>query len=467
MKQPFLIGFFLLFTFFSLRAQDNTALSLDEAVNYALQNSLSVKNSRIQLADAEAQVKERLASGLPKLNASVDYNYYLDIPTSILPPFFPETETVFAQNNDPTGNPVPIQITKLDNQGNPVFGEPQEIQFGLRHNATAGIQLQSLLFDWTYFTGVRAAREFREYTAKTVTVTERDVRNQVIDAYLPALIVQENIAILDSNLVNLNKLKFETEESYKAGFVEQLDVDRLVLSIANLEVQREALVRQSETVKNALKLALNMNAEADIELTDNINVLLNEPNEEDLTGTINIDARPELAVIDRGLALADLNIEVNKAGYYPSFSGFFSYQQQFQGNKLNDGNWFPISLVGIQANIPIYSGGLRKAKVERAKLTKETNVLQKEQFVRGVTLEVQTARINYISAKDRVANQQDNLDLANRIFDTTKIKYREGVGSSLEVTSAEQQLYQTQQAYTTALYDLLVAKFALQRALGK
>jgi outer membrane protein len=467
MKQNILLSFVLLFICFTAKSQENTRLSLDEAVNYALQNSLSVQNANLESLDADQQIKERLSIGLPKLSASLGYNYYLDIPTSILPPFFPESDIAFAQNSNVAGQPIPIQVTRLDANGEPVFGAAQEIQFGLKHNATAGINLESLLFDWTYLTGVRAAREFKNYKKEELKVVERSVRNQVIDAYLPSLILRENISILDSNLMNLKRLKFETNESYKAGFVEQLDVDRLTLSIANLEVSREAIIRQQETVENSLKLAMNMSPESDITLTDNIDNLLSEISAEDLTGAIDMSKRPELGVIDKGIELADLNIEVNKAGYYPSLSGFFNYQQQYQGNTLADGNWFPVSLIGLQANIPIYSGGFRKTQVERAKILKETNMLQKKQFENGTTMEIQTARINYLSAKDRLANQQENVDLAKRIYNTTKIKYKEGVGSSIEITSAEQQLYQTQQSYTTALYDLLVAKFALEKAIGK
>ncbi len=467
MRQNILLSFVLLFTCFTANAQENTRLSLDEAVNYALQNSLSVQNSRLEALDADQQVKERLSAGLPKLSASLGYNYYIDIPTSILPPFFPETDLAFAQNANTAGQPIPIQVTRLDANGAPVFGDAQEIQFGLKHNATAGIALQSLLFDWTYLTAVRAAREFKNYKEEEMKVVERTVRNQVIDAYLPSLILRENISILDSNLMNLKRLKFETNESYKAGFVEQLDVDRLTLSISNLEVSREAITRQQETVENALKLAMNMAPDADITLTDNIDDLLSEISAEDLTGAIDLNNRPEIGVINKGLELAELNVEVSKAGYYPSLSGSFNYQQQYQGDKLTDGNWFPISLIGLQANIPIYSGGFRKTQVERAKILKETNLLQKKQFENGTTMEIQTARINYFSAKDRLANQQENVDLAKRIYETTKIKYKEGVGSSIEITSAEQQLYQTQQSYTTALYDLLVAKFALEKAIGK
>lgn len=466
MKRKILLGFFLLI-FWNFAQAQTTPLSLQEAINYALDNSLSVQKARLDLADAEKQINERRALGMPKLNGSLGYNYYIDIPTSILPPFFPKTNLAFAQNVDPTGNPIPVQVTQLDANGQPVFGDPQEVQFGLKHNATAGLQLQSLLFDWTYFTALKAAREFKSYTEKNYKVTEREVRNNVIDAYLPTLILNENIAILDSNLVNLKRLKFETEESYKAGFVEQLDVDRLKLSIANLEVQKEALLRQKETVENALKFAINMDSATDIILTDDIDALLSDPMAEDLTGDINIEARPELAVINKGLELNDLNIEAKKAAYYPSISGFLNYQQQYQGDKLSGGNWFPTTIVGLQANIPIYGGGQRKAEMQRAKIQKEVSLIQKKQFEQGVSLEIRTVRINYLSAKDRVDNQKDNLELAERIYNTTIIKYREGVGSSLEVSTAEQQLYSTQQIYTTALYDLLVAKYSLQKALGK
>ena len=466
MKRILLFGFAYLLTCFSLTAQTDGALSLQEAVDYALQNSLEVQQAKIELADAEQAIQERLSSGIPKISGTLDYNYFLQIPTSILPPFFPETETAFAANNLPGGNPIPIQVTKLDADGNPVFGEAQEIQFGLKHNATAGVQLSSLIFDWTYLTAVKAAREFKNFKNLEFKVTEREVRNRVTDAYLPALILRENVAILDSNLMNLNRLRFETNESYKAGFVEQLDVDRLTLSISNLEVQREALLRQYETVENGLKLAMNLAPDAEIIIADNIEDLLSDPAADVLAGEINLQSRPEIDQLEKALELADLNIDIQKAGYYPSVSGFISYQQQYQGDKLTEGNWFPTSVIGLSANIPIYSGGLRKTLVQRARLEKEKNVLLKTQFERGVTMEIQTARINYQSAKDRVANQEDNVELAERIYDTTKIKYKEGVGSSIELTTAEQQLYQTQQNYTNALYDLLQAKFALERAVG-
>jgi outer membrane protein len=80
---------------------------------------------------------------------------------------------------------------------------------------------------------------------------------------------------------------------------------------------------------------------------------------------------------------------------------------------------------------------------------------------------VMNARIAYTTAQKRLESQQKNLALAERIYNTTQTKYKNGVGSSLETSTAEQQLYQSQFNVRSAQYDLIVAQKALQTALGK
>ena len=102
-----------------------------------------------------------------------------------------------------------------------------------------------------------------------------------------------------------------------------------------------------------------------------------------------------------------------------------------------------------------------------AQIDKNKISLQIKQFETGVALELSNARIAYGNAKQRLENQKKNLALAEKILNTTKIKYREGIGSSMEITTAEQELYRTQANYMNALYDLAVAKTDLDKALGK
>jgi outer membrane protein TolC len=124
-------------------------------------------------------------------------------------------------------------------------------------------------------------------------------------------------------------------------------------------------------------------------------------------------------------------------------------------------------VAGVSVSIPIWDGGGSKAKKERAIITAQTVDIQKQMLENALTLELDAARKQYLNAQERVANQEKNLALAQRIYDTTQTKYKAGVGSSFEITQAESGLYSAQQGLMQARYDLLTAKVAIKKSLGQ
>jgi outer membrane protein TolC len=88
-------------------------------------------------------------------------------------------------------------------------------------------------------------------------------------------------------------------------------------------------------------------------------------------------------------------------------------------------------------------------------------------LVKAFDLEIQTARNQYKSAKQNLNDQQHNLDLAQRIHDTSQTKFKAGVGSSFEVTQAQSGLYQAQGELLNVRYEYLASIVALKKALGK
>ncbi len=422
-------------------AQDVQSFTLDEAVNYALENNLSIKNSRINISDAGEQIIERRSIGLPQLSAGANYQYFVQLPNSLVP----------AQFFDPAAPE----------------GDFAEIQFGTRNNLTVSAELSMLLFDASYLTGLKAAKAYRQYAQYELIQQQYEVKNQVIEAYLPALILVESKKTLEKNISNLEKLYNETQALYREGFVEQLDVDRLELSLANLRTEVENIDRQRELILNVLKFQMGFPLEDDITVADDIDALFTPASQDALTAPISYLKRPEYQVLEMGRQLNELNIQFNKSGYLPNLAAFGSYQQSAQGNNLFDNPfWIPTAVVGLQLNVPIFDGFEKRAKINRAKLELDILNNQQRELERGISLEVANARTSYLSALERFQSQERNLALANRIYETTKIKYREGVGSSLEITQAEQSLYETQQNQVQARYDLLVAKMALDKALG-
>lgn len=430
-------------------AQDNPTFTLEDAVNYAIEHNLEMKNAQYNIEDAEQQIIEQKAAGLPSLNGAVNFQHYFQVPNVVLPKQFED-------------------IIRIGNGGVLPEGFSNQAQFALRNNFNLGLDLNTMIFDGSYFTALKAAKAFKDYVAQQLLSTERDVKNKVIEAYLPSLIINESLIILDKNIKNVEDLHKATYATYKAGFVEQLDVDRLELSLANLKVEKENLIRSRELAINYLKFTMAYPTDEELILSDDLEQLLEEAKDEELVGNINFYNRPEYRVAELGIRLNELNIDINKSAYLPSVNGFASYQYGYQGNSLfgDDGFWVPTSLAGIKLNVPIFDGFGRKAKVERANVALTIARNQVNDLKRGITLEVENARVEYLTMKQRVESQKKNLALAEKIYNTTQIKYTEGVGSSIELTQSEQSLYQSQENYIQARYQLLLAKRKLDRALG-
>ncbi len=427
----------LLFTLsWPLLGQEAKRMSLQEAINYAWSNSTQIENALISIEDAEAQIVEQRAFGLPQLSAGANYQRYLEIPQQPLPPEFQ------------------------------VPGGPTSVSFFNENNFSASLNLDALLFDGSFLSGLKAARLYEGYTEQDFLVQKREIRNRVIDVFLPVMLINKQLELIENDIQTIEDLLFETEQLYKEGFVEQLDIDRQRLSLENLKVDRQNLLNEKQTAIAQLKFVIDFPTDQALEIAETLDDISPYVDEELLTGAIVYNNRPELELADRGLKLNDVQIELNKRLYWPTLRLNGAYQQQYQGNDGESGFWAPNSFLGANLQVPIFNGLETKAKIERAELAREISLNQKNDLERQIDLEIRTARTRYESALATLQSQENNLKLAERIFNTAQIKYREGVGSSVERTQAEQSLYDTQRGYTQALYNLLRARFDLELAYG-
>lgn len=413
-------------------------MSLPDCIQYAYDNSPEVKIAQLQIADADWQIRENTRTGYPQISASIGYQYFIQrpgIPASAL--------------------------------GFPGAGD-EKVAFNAYHSLSPGISWNQLLFSNSYLVGLKAARYYRALVQEQMATAKRALRNNVTHAFLPALLISENLAILDKNIGNLEKLLSETRATNQAGFAEQLDVDRLELSLSTLRAERDNLARQREVVVNALKFAMGMPVKQDIALTGNVQQLLTEYASADPNAEVNFSNRPEYTQLLKGRDLSAIQIELNSKTWMPTVAAFVQYQPGFQGGFGNDTKWFfiPTAIAGVSVNIPIWDGGTTRARRERAIIGVQTIDQQKQLLENAITLEVENARRQYLNATERVKSQEKNLDLAQRIYNTTQTKYKAGLGSSFELVSAEQQLYAAQQSLMQAQYDLLSARVAIKKALG-
>lgn len=410
-------------------------MSLEDCIQYAHANHPEMALAQLEIRDADWQIKENTATALPHFNAGANYTYYLQQPA------------------------IPAEA----------FGFPADpgtkLTFALKNSLTGTVGVNQLLFSRSYLVGVRAAREYRSYVDLNLEAAKARLRNSVRDAYLPALLVDENIDIIDKNIQVQQKLHDETQQVFYAGFAEQLDVDRLQYILSTLIIQRDNLVRQREILIDVLQFAMDMPVEEEINLSDDLSELLDEYTSLDPDQKLDYMQRADYVALLKVRELNEFQVELFRKTWLPTLSGFAEYRPGYQGNdKLF---WIPSAVVGLQMNIPIYDGGLAKAKRERAMVAALKVDVQKETMEHAFDLEIETARKQYANARTRLENEQRNLDLAQKIYDTSQTKFSAGVGSSVEVTQAQAGLYQSQSMFIQARYDLLQAYVALKKALGQ
>ncbi|HQW71394.1 MAG: TolC family protein [Saprospiraceae bacterium] len=423
---------------FAANAQQN--FSVEEAVQYAIRNHSSTKKDVIKIADAEAQMKAIKATGLPQLNGSAEYQYFIEVPAMPLPKEF-----------DPTG-------------------EGGTIAFQKRNNLNLGLNASMLAFDGSYLVALKAAKLYREYVRSQTEITPITIRKNVTDSYYTVLIAEKNKAQLEKNINIIQTLRKEVGEIYKAGLNEKLDVDRIDLSISNLQSTINVLSRNIEILKNVLKFQMQLPMDQQITLTDNFDVIYNEAQTEQSKSVeqLNIQNRPEYRSIGKGIELAKLDIDRFKKGYLPSLSVFGSFGRGFQSDNIfkSGGLWIPTSLVGIKLAVPIYDGGAKKANIQRAQIVVETNIIDRNDFERATNLEVINAQQSYLNALETVKDKQKSLDLAQEIFRVSQVKYKEGIGASFETQQAEAELYSAQAGLIQAQSEVITSKFAIEKALG-
>jgi outer membrane protein TolC len=427
--------FILLSLTFVMNLSAQKVMSLSDAIDYALANHPEVRIAKLNVKDAEWQIRENKSVALPHLSLGVNYNYFIEHPA------------------------IPAELFGFG-------GEPgQKLTFALRNNLSGKAQVTQLLFDNDYFVGLKAVKLYREYVDLQLNSVKEKVRNNVRDAYMPALLLTKSVEILDKNIENQQKLFNDTKAVYKAGFAEQLDVDRLEFILFELRTEHDNLLRQKETVIDLLKFAMNIPVKEEITLSDDLDALLNVYTSIDPDEEIDYMNRPDYLTVLKSMELNQIQVDLYKKNWLPTVSFFASYDPSFQGNsKLY---WIPSAIAGISLNMPIYDGGFSKAKQERAKITAMEVTEQKDMMLKGFDLEIENARNQFKNARQKVEDQERNLDLAERINNSSQIKFKAGVGSSLEITQAQSGLYQAQGNLINARYELLKSIVALKKALGK
>lgn len=442
MKNNFLL-LLTLISIFSQAQESPTSFSLDEAVAYAIQNSYEINYATKDIEIAEQRVRETTAIGLPQLNGYVDYQNNIKQQVSLVPAeFFGGDEGDFA-----------------------------EVVFGTKQNMNAQLVLNQLLFDGSYFIGLKGVKMYLSLSENAKEKTEFVIKQTITNAYTYVLLVEENILILEKNKAVLESNLHQTTKLVENGFSEEQDAEQLQLTLSAIQNEINRSNRVKASAYKILNLGLGLDIDTPITLTESLESLLMANLNLGLTQQeFDITQHIDYRIADTNKETSELQMKYEKSQYLPSLNAFLNLGTTANNDDFrffnNEQRWFASSMLGVSLNVPIFSSFSRSAKTQQAKIELDKAETQLTETEQRLLVELSDARTDYQFSIDSYYNAKQNLDLAERIENKENVKYLEGVSTSFDLSNAQNQLYTRQREYLDSILYLINAKVTLENALN-
>ena len=433
-----LLSVFFVGILYISKAQD--AVSIKDAVVFALENKADAKRADLAIKKAEYKIDEAKAGALPQVSANAGLQY----------------------------NPI-IQEMALTTNGKNENGEPVKqtsiIKMGQPWNTNVGINVYQTIFDQRVFTGLKAAKSTREFYQINADLTDEQIIERVATAYYQVFVQEEKLKTIDKSLENTTKVKNVIKSVVENGLAKPIDLDRVIVQLNNISSSRQQLVNAVEISKNALKFYMGYPIKQEINLEE----VTIEPNLLILEDEINTSTRTEFKVLEKQKELLGFAKEAEKANLYPTvgLSGNYGLQgfgEQFITSK--NYMWSDLASIGLSVKVPIFTGGSTKAKINQAEIDLLDIEEQMNDTKLGLDLEYQNAKSQIENTLKSVDIQRENVSLAEKVLSNTQSNYQHGLATLTEIIDSENALTDARNNYSNALLEYKIAEVALIKAKG-
>lgn len=430
---------------FSSVAQKPVALSMEDCINYALKNNISVKNAQIDVLIQEAVVKQTTAAALPSVNGKGDVVHFSD------------KHKQFSFFDSKAFNPLSTDGI-------------QPVPFTIPYTSSASITASQVLFDGSVMVALQARNTVLQMARENKAATAEEVRYNVYKSYNSLVIAYKQFDIIVNSLKLAREMEQDLIKTREAGMVEKIEVDRTSVQVNNLATDSIKVSNMLTVAEQVLKYQMGMDINAKIVLIDTnvengMNSVLMLADEKE-----NYDRVPQYSVLKTALRLNEYDLKRYRLAALPTLSGFISRGVNYGGANVEDvvkfGDYIEYYNGGISLSVPIFNGFARQSQVRQAKLNIEKTKNNIENFKQTIDFQAAQARTSLKNSMLQVQSQKRNMELSESVLDLAQRKYKAGVGSNLEVTTAQTEMLRAQNNYFTALLDVINAEADLKKALG-
>lgn len=412
----------------------NGQLTLEQCLQYALQNQPVLRQARIDEETNEATIRIGLSGWLPQVGLNATGQHYFQLPYTVFP------------NAD--GISVPRQI-------------------GLKNTSTVALSATQALYNNDVRLALRSARPSRQFYQQNTVGVRIDVVTDVSKAFYDVLLSQRQLDVLKEDIVRLQRSLQDARARYEAGIVDKTDFKQAEILLNNSIVDRKRAVEAINAKSAYLKELMGLTGAQPLVLQyDTIRLMRDAA--VDTTVTLEPANRIEVQRLQTQKALQEAQISYYRLGFLPSLSAFGNYNAVFQNNNFSDlySRRFPNSYAGLQLSLPIFQGTRRLQNLRRERLVDQRLDQDIIATRNRINTEFEQAMSAYKSNYADYLVGQRNLELSREVYSVVNLQYREGIKTYLDVIIAQTTLRTSQLNYYSALFQVLSSKVDLLRAQG-
>jgi len=426
-----LVALFLSGTLFS-EAQEAQKLTLKEAVNTAMQYNTSMMNSKIDLEIAHKKIWETTAMGLPHVDIASAYT------------FLPKVPSIPANVFDPNAP------------------EGQMMELGVKNQITGDLTASQLIFNGAYIVGLQATKVYYDLTLQNNEKTKLDVIESVINTYHMIQITEEGRKILVQNLENIEKTLYEIGEMNKQGFVEKTDVDQLEVTANSVRNAISQIDSNLEMAYRLLKIQLGMQEAGTIQLADELesNDSLTVSSMALVNESFILERNVDYQLTESAQKVAKLNYKLAKSEYLPVLNGYYRHSEKLKAPFFD---FSPKDMLGINLSLPIFSSGERSSKVAQKRYEVEKSENTRVFVSNSLIMQANQYQSDLKVKMEKLQIQKKTKDLSDQIYQTTLEKYKEGLSTSTDLLTAQNQYLSNLTIYYQNIGDVLTARSKLEK----
>ena len=442
-------------------AQEALKLSLDKSIKMALQNNTNILNSKLDLKIAQKKIWEITAMGLPHIDAKSSYQHLFVVPVLNFPGTQLSHKNITYDPNTGVGTISPLTLSTGETiYLNATAGTP--IELGIANNISTDITVSQLIFSGSYIVGLQARKAYANLAKQNDEKTRQDVIETVINTYHMIQVAEESRNILAQNLENILKIQNDITEMNKQGFVEKTDVDQLEVT-AN--VVRNAINQIDSNLDlgfRLMKIQLGLEETSKIELSDQMETgeSLVQSSTKLVGEQFDVNQNADYKLIQTSEEFTKLDWKVSMTNFLPTISGYYNHNIQLNKAVFN---FVPKDLIGINLSLPLFSSGERLSVTAQKRMTYEKAVNTRKFISNSLIMQSSQYRNDVKLKLEKYLNQKKSKELSDEIYQRTIEKYKQGVSSSMDMMTIQNQYLTNLTGYYQSIYDLQEAKSKLEK----